>query len=154
MADERILYRTRPAMLRGQPFRIAGLIFLGWLLVLFLGSGKLGESGPQAAIFLVILLVWVVLLARAALWIARCFTTWLTITDKRTTLRHGLLSKHTTEVRHADVRTVEVNQSLLQRLLLTGDISLGSAGHSGMEIVAPAISSPGKVARLIRDFQE
>src|SRR5690606_12359584 len=51
----------------------------------------------------------------------------LTVTNKRTLLRRGVLQKTTREVRHADVHLLKVDQSFLDRLLKIGRVSVSSA---------------------------
>lgn len=127
MADEQVLLKAYPSMFRGRPFAFV----LCCLLALVAGLG------------LVILIVW---------WL-KCRATELTVTDRRTTLRTGLLSKHTTEVRHQDVRSIDVIQGIFQRLLGTGGIAIGSAGTAGIEISVTGLPAPQRIADLIRQHQ-
>lgn len=110
----------------------------GWLLLLAIltamtaGSGII-FTGPIAAL--------IIMSTRARQ---------LTITDRRVVLRHGLFSKHTTEVRHVDVRNIQVSQGVLARLLGFGAIGISSAGQSGVEIAIGGIPDPEAVAESIR----
>ena len=122
MADP-ILYESHPAMFRNHP--------LGFILcVLLVAAFGLG---------LVIFLVW---------WL-KCLGTTLTVTDQKTTLRTGLLSKNLNEVYHSDVRSIQVNQRFLQRLLGVGSVGISSAGQSSVEIVANGLPRPDQVRELI-----
>ncbi len=82
--SETVFYREHPAMFRNNP---VGFI-LSVVLIAALGLG------------LLILLLW---------WL-RCRGTQLTVTNKRTQLRTGILSKNTNEVWHSDVRNVQISQ--------------------------------------------
>ncbi len=125
---EDMLFRANPAMFRNKP-----ILFILCLLLIPLGFG-LG---------LLILIIWFL----------GCKASSLTVTSKRTVFRHGLLSKQTNEVRHQDIRNIQVSQSFLQRIFNVGTVSLSSAGQSEMEIIAAGIPGPQKVADLIRQCQ-
>jgi uncharacterized membrane protein YdbT with pleckstrin-like domain len=75
------------------------------------------------------------------------------VTNRRTVLRRGLLARETSEVRHRDVRNVQVNQTTFERLLGVGDLALSSAGQSDFEIAVKGIPNPNRVADVIRDMQ-
>ncbi len=74
----------------------------------------------------------------------------LTLTDERTILRKGLLSKRTNEVRHEDVRNIQVTQSFVQRMLGVGRIAISSAGQDTIEIDMDGVRDPQAIANLIR----
>lgn len=78
----------------------------------------------------------------------------LTVTNQRTVLRTGLLSKYTTEVRHRDVRNVQLGQSFLQRILGVGAIGISSSGQAGIEIAVSGIPDPEGIKRLIDRYRE
>lgn len=82
-------------------------------------------------------------------WWLRCRGTTLIVTNRRTTLRTGILSKSTTEVWHRDIRNVQVTQSLFQRMMNVGKIGISSAANSGMEIEIDGIANPEGVRKVI-----
>ena len=88
----------------------------------------------------------------AYFWFLSLFVT-LTVTTKRSILRKGLISKRTSEVEHDDVRNIQVDQNVVQRLLNIGHISISSAGQSTMEIVARGVPDPEGIASVIREHQ-
>jgi uncharacterized membrane protein YdbT with pleckstrin-like domain len=71
------------------------------------------------------------------------------ITNKRTVLRTGLLSKRTTEVMHDHVRNIQVTQSFLNRIFDVGTLGISSAGQEGIEIVARDVPHPEELKRTI-----
>ena len=83
------------------------------------------------------------------LWWAKCCGSTLVVTNVRTTLRRGILSKHTSDVHHTDVRNVQISQGLFQRLFSVGTIGVSSAGQSGLEISVSGIPAPSKVKEII-----
>ena len=73
----------------------------------------------------------------------------LTITTKKTMLRHGLLSKHTSEILHAHVRSVMVSQGMIQRMMGAGTIGISSSGQADVEIVFSGLSQPEGIKEII-----
>jgi phage FluMu protein Com len=71
------------------------------------------------------------------------------VTNKRTVLRQGLLSKRTTEVLHDHVRNIQVSQSFVNRMFDVGTLGISSSGQEGIEIVARNIPHPEEVKRTI-----
>lgn len=71
------------------------------------------------------------------------------VTNKRTILRKGLLSKSTTEVLHDHVRNIQVSQSFWNRMFDVGTLGISSSGQEGIEIVARHIPHPDEVKRTI-----
>ncbi len=86
------------------------------------------------------------------IWWLNCLGTTLTVTDQRTTLRRGILSKNVNEVYHSDVCNIQISQSFLQRIFHVGSIGISSAGQSGIEIVADGIPDPDKVKEIIDTY--
>jgi uncharacterized membrane protein YdbT with pleckstrin-like domain len=85
-------------------------------------------------------------------WWLSCRAARLTVTDRKVTLRRGLLRKDLNEVRHVDVRNVRVSQGLLQRLLGVGSVAISTSGQGDIEIEVSGIPDPHRV-RVIVDQQ-
>lgn len=83
-------------------------------------------------------LVGACVLAAVALWLGYCLPRLLrwhgtryTLTSQRMVARSGLLNRRDQQVNLASVRNLTVHESLLQRLVRSGNISL-ETGHQGM----------------------
>ena len=120
---ETILYRAHPAMFRNRP-----VLFL--LCLALVGAWGIGLPW---------LLAW---------WIHSLATT-LTVTDERISLRRGILAKYTSDVLIADVRNVQIGQSMLQRLFGVGSVGISSAGQGGLEIEVTGLPAPWRVKGII-----
>lgn len=94
------------------------------------------------------ILTFLVLTNVTAAWL-RCVATTLTITTRRTILRHGILSKHTSEVSHTAIRQVILRQSFAQRLFSVGYLGLSSSAGSDVEIEIDGIRHPETLKSLI-----
>ena len=121
---ETVLYKDSPAMFRNRP-----VLFLVCCALIPVGIG------------LVVLFVW---------WL-RCLATSLVITDRRVTLRQGLLSKDTNDVLIADIRNVKVRQNLLQRIFGVGTVAVSTSGQSDMEIEVHGVPAPERINAIIDD---
>ena len=119
--------RINPSMWRSNP-----LLFIAYLgLILLFGIG------------LIFLLVW---------WIKNKNTT-LIVTDKRTILQQGLLSRYTNEVMHAHIRNIQVQQSMMERFFNTGTIKIASAGTGEIEIIVSGIPAPNRIKAVIDHYR-
>ncbi len=121
------LYKASPAMFRNDPIRFLFLVLLS----------------PLFGLTLLLMLLW---------WLS-CKATRFSITPTRSVLTRGILSKHTNEVRHVDVRNIVVNQGFFQRLFGVGSLSIATASQAGVEIKISGIRSPKRAAELIRQHQ-
>lgn len=126
--DNRILFEAHPAMFRNHPFKFT----LCLLLIAAFGLG------------LVILICWRI----------KCLGTTLVVTDQKTTLRTGILSKNISEVFHSDVRSIQLNQSFWQRVFNVGSIGISSAGQAGVEIAVDGIPDPNGVREIIDEHRK
>jgi uncharacterized membrane protein YdbT with pleckstrin-like domain len=126
MQDETLLLEAHPSMWRNNPVTFLIVIILCFVLV-----------------GIPILVIW---------WLKSSATT-LTVTTRRTTLTHGLLSKHTSEVMHEHVRNIQVDQSALQRLFGVGRLAISSAGQAGMEIEIDGVPHPDAIESTIDRYR-
>ena len=119
---ETVLYQAHPSMFRNQPvwFVITCVLCL-------------------VVVGLIIFLIW---------WL-KCKGTTLTVTNDRTRLRKGILSKSVTEVWHEDIRNVQLNQTFFQRIFDVGSIGISSAGQAGLEISVTGMPNPEHIKELI-----
>lgn len=125
-SGERVLYQAHPAMFRNHP--------LGFVLSLILAPVGVG---------LVILLVW---------WLQVKGTS-LTVTDRRVSMRTGILSKNLNDIFHTDIRNIRISQTLFQRLLNTGTVGISSSGQSGIEIEVAGLPNPEQIKAHIDHYR-
>jgi uncharacterized membrane protein YdbT with pleckstrin-like domain len=79
---------------------------------------------------------------------------WLfTVGDGNVESRHGIIAREVRSIRIADVRNINVKQSLFDRLLFIGDIEIGSAGTADIEVVFHRVGRPFAVKRKIQNLQ-
>lgn len=119
--------RVHPSMWRSNP-----LLFILYLcLILLFGLG------------LLLLLLW---------WIKSQNIT-LIVTDKRTILQQGLLSRYTNEVMHIHIRNILIQQNAIERLFNIGTIKIASAGTGDIEISVSGIPAPNRIKAIIDHYR-
>jgi uncharacterized membrane protein YdbT with pleckstrin-like domain len=82
-------------------------------------------------------------------WVNFALARSLEITNKRTILHVGLLSRSTTEVLHDHIRNIQIQQSFAQRILGVGSIGISSAADAAVEIKMTGIPGPYRVRKVI-----
>lgn len=121
-------------------------------LVMFLtGEPLLGLTGGSLLIASLIALA--VAMFFVGRWWINVLGTTLTVTNSRTILRKGILSKRTSEVQHDDVRNIKSDRNTLERLLNYGDIAISSSGQDDFEIVVNDVPDPDGILEIIRRNQ-
>mgnify|MGYP001173718163 CR=1 FL=1 len=137
----------RPAVVRAHPFSVSGL----WVLVTLglVGVIYLGMVRNSTAWLIASAAVLLGALATLGVWKVLSLSETLEITNKRSILRRGLLSKATSEVVHDDIRNFQITQTFIQRLLKVGTIGISSAGQDAVEIVMHDAPRPEEVRKII-----
>lgn len=110
---------------------LPGLVLFAIAVVLAAAIGTAGQLGNFVpylliALDLVMLVSLLTLLAAAV----RRWTTEIAVTDRRVIFKRGLIRRHTIEMNMDKVETVDVDQSLVGRLLGYGDIVVRGTGSS------------------------
>ena len=124
---ETVIYETSLHRLIYFRAAVAGII----CIVLLIASASVGDQ-PKLILALEIAAILFALLAAGG-WLRafiRRATTELAITDHRIIYKTGLLSRHTLEMNRSKVESVDVDQSILGRLLNYGTIVVRGTGGS------------------------
>jgi uncharacterized membrane protein YdbT with pleckstrin-like domain len=120
---EETLYQSHPTMLRTNP---VGVLICVALI-------------PVMGIGLAILICW---------WL-RCMGHTLTVTSERIIYREGILAKAVSEILIADIRNIQVVQTIWQRLMGVGSLAVSSAAQADVEIRIAGIPDPECVREII-----
>ena len=144
-----VLYEASPSLVRMNPF---GSV----LLMLGLAGGLILATPPVAAtlgagLTLDPRLISLLGMAGAALafmwllvWYVKTKMDHLVIKADEIVWTHGLLSKQYTEIAQTSIRTVRVQQSILQRLMGAGDVLIYTAGDMP-EVLIRGLPEPEKL---------
>lgn len=141
---------VRPAMFRAHPFRylLIVIVFIGGIVGAIMGSATL-----------ILLVLGLAVSLAMAIWFGWWWmsTHWwlkLVITNKRSIRHEGIIQRHTTEVLHNHVRSVDINQTFLERVFRIGRIGIDSAGQEGIEIQINDIPGPYEIKQAIDRYRE
>jgi uncharacterized membrane protein YdbT with pleckstrin-like domain len=104
-----------------------------------LTGGQIAAPGPEAALAAAALLGVLGVIAYVAAAVRRASTE-LAVTDQRVIYKAGVISRHTLEMNRSKVESVDVDQSILGRMLGYGTVKLRGTGGSREPI--PRISDP------------
>lgn len=152
--SEELLRVVHPVMFRAHPFWFM-LLFACFLAGLIIAAGGGYFELPwQASVG------WILGGALAVFggigliaWWLKTQSLTLEVTSKRTRLIRGFIAKATSEVQHDDVRNIQVDQSMIGRLVNVGGLAISSSGQDDLEINAKGLPGPNQIAELIRDRQ-
>lgn len=86
-------------------------------------------------------------------WLKRSSTV-MRVYDERLTMETGVLAKRLVEIYIADIRAVEIEQSLWQRIVNIGDLRIDTAGASDDELSALGIPRPRAVYDRIQKLRK
>lgn len=103
------------------------IVVVGGLLAAHHFGNDFLESGTNV----LVLAAFVVGLAWLGLTYARWVTTMFVLTTDRIISRHGIVSKHGTDIPLERVNTVFFSQGVLERIVGAGDLTIESAGERG-----------------------
>ena len=121
------IYKAHPAMFRAHPF---------WFILFVLLIAAFGVG-------LLILLYWYI----------KTRATALTVSDHELLYEKGILSKERLAVSLRHVRSVQVNQSFINRILGVGEIEIKTAGDEP-EFTVTDLPDPHQVREAISRAQE
>lgn len=76
------------------------------------------------------------------------------LTNKRVMSKAGIISRTTCEVTLADVRNINMRQSLSELLFGLGTVQIGSAGTAGIEVQFSGIANPARIRDQIRQLKD
>ncbi len=164
--EERTLAKVHPVVFRARPGAtvILGLVFLAAvvaMVMLFAGHSVDQYFFDETMILgSASLLTWacgitmLVIVGVVGYWISISRFTTLTVTTERSIYQRGIVARETSEVRHDDVRNIQLEQTFSQRLLSIGDVSISSSGQDGLEVIAKRLPNPKGIIDVIRARQE
>jgi uncharacterized membrane protein YdbT with pleckstrin-like domain len=154
-----ILYESSPSMMRMHPLGTVLAVFVVLFgLALAIARGPLIEaSGIPAEYDHIAGMAGMVLvglgIVRLAIWWIATKLDRLVIKADEIVWTHGLITKQYTEINMGSVRTVRVSQSILQRVVNAGDVTIFTSGDLP-ELAVKGLPSPGAIRGLIKPDAE
>ncbi len=71
------------------------------------------------------------------------------IKDDKLVIVEGIISKHIREIFLKDIRTIDIRQSIIERIFGYGDVMIATSATSGYEIILENIGAPHKLKEEI-----
>ena len=159
MANERIIYTTKPNMLLGCKNAIFGVVllaiilmvssmiisFIGKLQVYLISRVELPLTRYTAiAIFLVILIVIIYIIWQLIRW----YSIEYILTDSRIIVKSGVLSSNKNSMHYAAIQDINTSQSIVAKMLNVGSVVMFSA-YDNNQIDLKNIPNPSEVEEII-----
>lgn len=147
---ETMNYIARPAWVN-QWWQIGVMILMPFVFVLALLKGQQYFSPENLRVVqVVIVAVFVYLIAMVTY---RRYSWAYKIDHETIESREGLIARNVKSIRIQDLRNINVNQSLIQRIMGVGDVEFSSAGGSGIEVVFRGVNKPLEVKAMAQRLQ-
>jgi uncharacterized membrane protein YdbT with pleckstrin-like domain len=149
---EQVFFHGHPSWRSMLAFYIRGLlaaILAGVIAGLI--TRVTGRSVNSAWVTAAVLVVFLIVLAWGL--IRRIATTY-TITNRRLTIRSGLLSREHHETRLERVQNVNSRQRLLERMLGIGTVDFDTAGGAAYDFSFRGVEDPGGIVRTVNSALE
>ena len=128
----------------------AASIYLTYLFPASVIRGPLFSIGGEM-LFLRLPLLWFLPAAALSTALLRIYDVRYVLDSDGVEARTGIISlnQQVTRLRYEDIRSVEFKQSIWERLLDIGELEIGTAATSGIEIVLHGAACPGEVQNMI-----
>lgn len=126
--------------LRGLLVAIVAGVIAGIVTRIANGGVQAGWVTAAVLVFFIIVLVW---------GLVRRISTTYTITNRRLTIRTGLLSREMHETRLERVQNVNSRQRLLERMLGVGAVDFDTAGSAEFDFSFRGVDDPAQIVRTV-----
>lgn len=147
---ETMNYIARPAWLN-QWWQIGVMILLPFVFVLALLKGQQYFSPENLRVVQVVVVAVFVYLIVVVIY--RRYSWAYKIDNETIESREGLIARKVKSIRIQDLRNINVNQSLMERIMGVGDVEFSSAGGSGIEVVFCGVDKPLEVKAMAQRLQ-
>jgi len=151
----KVLYEASPSLVRMNPLGtlLVVVLMLAGVIVAIAGGPVAAAIGlpPESKQWVGAAGILVVALAflRLLIWWVATKIDHLEIKEDEIVWTHGLLNKQYTEIGMGSVRTVRVSQTLVQRMLNAGDVTIFTSGDLP-ELVVRGLPNPGVIREYIK----
>jgi uncharacterized membrane protein YdbT with pleckstrin-like domain len=141
---EHLIFEGHPSWRSILGFYLQGLVVAG-----LAGAIAVVASGGGLAALVVAAVLAVVLVAG---YVRRLFTTY-TITNHRLHIRRGILARAEQQTQINRVQNVNTRQSVLQRVLVIGDVDFDTAAGDDYDFEFSGVASPQEVVEAVHRAQ-
>jgi uncharacterized membrane protein YdbT with pleckstrin-like domain len=145
--DEQVFFHGHPSWRSMLAFYVRGLLMAVAAGVIAGVVTRISDRNVDVPwVSAAVLVVFVVVLAWG---LVRRIATTYTITNRRLTIRSGLLSRELHECRLERVQNVNTRQRLLERMLGIGTVDFDTAAGAAYEFSFRGVEDPGGIVRTV-----
>jgi uncharacterized membrane protein YdbT with pleckstrin-like domain len=141
---EHLIFEGHPSWRSILAFYLKGLAIVALVGAIGYLAGGVGVAALVAPLALVVVLV--------AGYVKRLFTTY-TITNHRLHIRRGILAQAQQQTQINRVQNVNTHQSVLQRVLVIGDVNFDTAAGDDYDFEFSGVASPQDVVDAVHRAQ-
>lgn len=149
-SGERVIFQGHPSWRSVLGFYLQGLLFMALAagvaaLVTVIGNGFAAGTVVLVAIAAFVVVLFVGFVKRVA--------TTYTITNQRLHIRRGIVARKIQQTRIERVQNVNINQSVIDRLLQVGKVDFDTAGTDDSDFTFAGVSQPEEVMQAVEQAQ-
>jgi uncharacterized membrane protein YdbT with pleckstrin-like domain len=149
---EQVFFHGHPSWRSMLAFYLRGLLVA---IVAGVIAGLVSRvAGRTVDVFWVAVVVLVMFVVVLAWGLIRRIATTYTITNRRLTIRAGLLSRELHECRLERVQNVNTRQRLLERLLGVGTVDFDTAAGAAYDFSFRGVEDPGRIVKTVNTALE
>lgn len=141
-----LLYSANPKMAKNNPFMFTFIIIVN--ITSLVAAFRLDQQSLQ----IIGLVVWLGTVIWLLIWYLKIKSKKLSVTNRDMLYEEGLLRKNRKELALDKVRTVEVDQSFVERIFGVGEVRVFTAGDQP-EIVVKGLPDPNRIRELVKQNQ-
>lgn len=141
-----LLYSKNPKMAKNKPFMFTLIIIVN--ITGLVAAFRLDQQNFQ----IIGLVVWLGTAIWLLIWYLKIKSKKLSVTNRDMLYEEGLLRKNRKELALDKVRTVEVDQSFVERIFGVGEVRVFTAGDQP-EIVVKGLPDPNRIRELVKQNQ-
>ena len=148
---ERLIFEGHPSWRSILGFYITGLLLIALAGAAAAVATNVADDEVDSGLVTLVVVGLLVLLLIAG-YVKRLFTTY-TITTHRLHIRRGIIARAEQQTQVNRVQNVNTNQSMLQRMLMIGDVDFDTAAGDDYEFRFAGVASPSAVVEAVHRAQ-
>ena len=147
---ERVIFQGHPSWRSVLGFYIQGLVFTALVAGVAALVTVIADELDLGIVVLAALLAFALVLVVG--FVKRVATTY-TITNQRLHIRRGIVARKIQQTRIERVQNVNINQSVLERVLSVGKVDFDTAGTDDSDFTFAGVSRPESVMQAVEQAQ-
>jgi uncharacterized membrane protein YdbT with pleckstrin-like domain len=148
---EHIIFQGHPSWRSILGFYVKGLVIVVIAAAIAAVATKAANDDVDSGLVTLVAIVLLVVVLVAG-YVKRMFTTY-TISDHRLHIRRGIVARAEQQTLINRVQNVNTHQSVLQRLLMIGNVNFDTAANDDFDFEFAGVASPAEVVEAVHRAQ-